>query len=117
MPIIIEKNAVPKFEKVSDLKNWIVAHLPLVGEIIVKTNGRKVYFSKTSIGRSLKDPKRYKVKTQSYFALKEIVENAHYYGIRSDDKHPRKQEVYYQSERHSNVHFQQFLLRQNKIVF
>ncbi len=98
IPIKIEENSVPNFEKINDLKEWIFENLPLLGIIEIKSNGRKVQFSKTAINRSLKGVYRDDTKRNSYAYLKHIVESSVFAGfIKSDEKHANKvlgQELY-----------------------
>ncbi len=98
-PIRLEVNAVKNFEKVNELKDWIIGNLPLFGMIKVESNGREVQFSKTSINRSLKGVYRDEVKRNSYAILKELVEGSFCLKIREADfRHDNKvlgQELYY----------------------
>ncbi|MDR1327179.1 MAG: tRNA (adenosine(37)-N6)-threonylcarbamoyltransferase complex transferase subunit TsaD [Heliobacteriaceae bacterium] len=98
-PIQIEAAGIPKFDKIADLKKWIVDNLSLIGDIIIKSNSRKVHFTKDSIGRSLKGVKKNEARKQSYNMLRELVETAKYsYTKNSDKKHSRRvtgQEIYH----------------------
>ena len=100
-PVHIDKNSVPKFEKVSELKQWIADNLNLIGEVNIKSNGRSVNFSKSNISRSMKGVNRDKsgAKLNSYAGLRELAENAQYsYDKPVDEKHKGKnngQEIYH----------------------
>ena len=96
-PIVIEEGSVPKFDKVKDLKNWIIENLSLLGDITVKFNNRVIQFSKGNIARSMKGVSRSDAKRDSYSKLKEIVENSIYTKtIKNDERHPSVsgQEIY-----------------------
>ena len=99
IPIKLDSNSVPKFEKINELKDWIFENLPLLGAVEIKSNKRKVQFSKTTINRSLKGVYRDDVKRNSYFCLKQLVESAVFaHFVESDEKHFDKvfgQELYY----------------------
>lgn len=99
-PIHIDSNAVPNFESISDLKEWIENNLSLLGDIEIKDTNRTVKFSRSNIGRSMKGIKRSPAKRNSYAGLKELVENS----IKRpddkevDDKHIKRnngQEIYH----------------------
>jgi hypothetical protein len=99
MPVAIDKNSIPKFDKVSDLKTWIIENLPLFNGVTIKANGRKVLFSKSGISRSLKGVGRHEYKRQSYLKLCELIESAVPGGKRAVDGRHRDrvlgQELYY----------------------
>ncbi len=99
IPIKLDSNSVPKFEKINELKDWIFENLPLLGAVEIKSNKRKVQFSKTTINRSLKGVYRDDVKRNSYFCLKQLVESAVFaHFVEPDEKHFDKvfgQELYY----------------------
>lgn len=98
-PVQLEKDAVPNFEKVSELKEWIAKELNLLGEITIKNNNRAATFNRGNIGRSMKGVNRSSVKRNSYAGLKELVEGSLYsYDKAVDERHKRKnngQEVYH----------------------
>lgn len=98
-PINIENDSVPNFEKISDLKGWIIEKLNLLGNVNIKSNNRTVNFSKSNIGRSMKGISRNEVKRNSYASLRELVENAIYgYAKETDNRHSERnngQEIYY----------------------
>ena len=99
MPIKIEKDSVPNFKKVSDLKKWIGDNLNLLGDVQIKNNSRTVHFSKSNIGRSMKGINRSSTKRNSYAGLKELVENSVYsYTKEVDKRHSKRnngQEIYH----------------------
>ncbi len=99
VPIKLEAGSVPNFEKMVQLKDWILENLSLLGVIEIKSNGRKVQFSKSSINRSLKDAGRKDARRESYSKLKELLENALFGTIKNvDAKHKNRvsgQEIYY----------------------
>jgi len=97
-PINIEKDSIPNFKDVKDLKNWIFANLPILGDVTIKDNGRKVFVGKTGTSRSMKDVGRSEPKKDSYKKLREIIENAIKYNPRNtDERHPNVlgQEIYH----------------------
>lgn len=97
-PITIDKNSIPNFDKVSDLKNWIFNNLSLLGNITIKDNGRTVFVGKTGLKRSMKDIGRNEPKKDSYIKLKDIIENAIEYKPKTtDERHPnvKGQEIYH----------------------
>ena len=98
-PVQLEKDAVPNFEKVSELKEWIAKELNLLGEITIKNNNRATTFNRGNIGRSMKGVNRSSVKRNSYAGLKELVEGSLYsYDKVVDERHKRKnngQEIYH----------------------
>jgi len=96
--ITIEKNSVPEFEKIKNLKNWILGHLILPCNITVNSNGRRIHISKDSISRSLKRVKDNEPKKQVYSQLEKLLENAVCLAERlADARHINieKQELYY----------------------
>lgn len=98
IPVEIQDDSVPKFEKIAQLKNWISENLNLIGDITIKQNGRNVQFSKSNISRSMKGVNRSEAKRNSYSKLRELVENAIYDTSKpNDEKHPNVsgQEIYY----------------------
>lgn len=98
-PINIEKDSVPNFENISELKNWISENLNLIGDIEIKSNNRIVQFSKSSISRSMKGVNRNNAKRNSFAGLRELVQNAFYsYPKDVDERHSSRnkgQEVYH----------------------
>ena len=98
-PIELQKDAVPNFNKVTDLKKWIEDNLNLLGDVQIKSNNRIVHFSKSNIGRSMKSINRNSVKRNSYAGLKELVENSVYsYTKEVDERHSKRnngQEIYH----------------------
>lgn len=98
-PIELQKDSVPNFEKVADLKNWIEENLNLLGDVQIKSNNRTVHFSKSNIGRSMKGINRNSTKRNSYAILKELVENSVYgYKKKPDERHSKRnngQEIYH----------------------
>ncbi len=98
-PIEIKTGAIPNFEKISELKTWIENNLNLIGDVVIKDNNRKVQFSKSNIGRSMKGINRNDAKRNSYAGLKELVENSKFaYNKAVDERHSERnqgQEIYY----------------------
>ncbi|MBQ8636100.1 hypothetical protein IJ425_08125 [bacterium] len=98
-PIEIEKDAVPEFEKISELKKWIENELNLLGEVTIKENNKVVQFSKSNVARSLKGISRNEAKKQSYSKLKELVENSVFTTNKeADERHKERnkgQEIYH----------------------
>ncbi len=97
-PVMINLNAIPNFEKINQLKDWIIENLPLLGMVKIKSNGRYVQFSKTTINRSLKGVQRDDIKRNSYFYLRKIVENSIFIrAVEADERHDKVlgQELYY----------------------
>ena len=98
-PIEIKQDSVPKFDNINGLKNWIIENIDLIGEVTIKSNNKKIQFSKSNISRSMKGVQRSSVKKDSYSDLKTLVENSVYGGRKNADaRHSsrvKEQELYY----------------------
>lgn len=92
----IPENAVPKFEKVSELVKWIKNSLGDERTITIKSTGQNILISNAGINRSVK--KRGDVHNIAYSKVKELFSNSKYSGFeKADSRHPniKGQDVYH----------------------
>ncbi|MDR0646474.1 MAG: hypothetical protein LBG46_05925 [Elusimicrobiota bacterium] len=83
---------LPRFKKVEDLRNWILAKLEGIKEITVKETNQSIQISKSGVKRSLKRG-RDNLTNQSYSETKELLESAKYLGFKeADARHEGKVE-------------------------
>ncbi len=92
----IPENAVPKFEKVSELVKWIKDSLGDERTVTIRSTGRNILISNAGINRSVK--KRGDVHNIAYSRIKELFSNSKYSGFEeADSRHPniKGQDVYH----------------------
>lgn len=95
----IDDDAVPKFEKVADLRNWLIGKFEEIGSITIQSTGLNVDFNKTAAKRVVKNArKNNNANNLAYQKIKNIVSEAKYSGFRQADEHHagvKGQDVYY----------------------
>ena len=94
----IPENAVPKFEKTSDLRDWLIGRFNEIGSVTIESTGANVDFNVTAAQRTVKNA-RQKRNNIAYSKIEEVVSKAKYSGFReADARHQDKvkgQDVYH----------------------
>lgn len=94
----IPENAVPKFEKTADLRNWLIGKFEDIGNVTIKSTGENVDFNVTAAQRTLKNA-RQKRNNIAYPEIEKVVSGAKYSGFRvADERHKDRvkgQDVYH----------------------
>lgn len=94
----IPENAVPKFEKTADLRNWLIGRFNEIGSVTIEATKANVDFNVTAAQRVVKNA-RQKRNNIAYPEIEKVVSGAKYSGFReADGRHQAKvkgQDVYH----------------------
>lgn len=94
----IPGNAVPKFEKTADLRNWLIGKFEDIGNVTIESTGANVDFNITATQRAVKNA-RQKRNNIAYPEIEKVVSGAKYSGFRkADGRHQDKvkgQDIYH----------------------
>lgn len=94
----IPENAVPKFEKTADLRNWLIGRFNEIGSVTIESTGANVDFNVTAARRTLKNARNER-NNIAYPEIEKVVSGAKYSGFReADGRHQDKvrgQDVYH----------------------
>lgn len=95
-PVVVE-NGVPKFEHTSDVREYILNNLDVLGDVVVKQTGNTIRFNNKNVRRGLKNARN--PKNNQFFAdSKNAVANSLYARFEeADEEHGdvAGQDVYY----------------------
>lgn len=93
----VEIKDAPKFNKTSELRNWLVGIFESVNTVVIDSTGNKVDFSKNDAKRVIKNARK-RENNLAYKEIKQVVKRAKYSGFRkADSKHAavQGQDVYH----------------------
>lgn len=93
----VEIKDAPKFNKTSELRNWLVGIFESVNTVVIDSTGNKVDFSKNDAKRVIKNARK-RENNLAYKEIKQVVKRAKYSGFRkADSKHTtvQGQDVYH----------------------